>query len=75
VVAADQSESSRTSAMAIVPETDLIQPVSDPAALEHDDRVGAPHRGQPMGDHERGAVQHQRHQGVLHQTLRFGVER
>ena len=49
--------------------------LDDAAALEHDDRIGAADRREPVRDDERGAVQHQRRQRVLHQALRFGVER
>ena len=44
-------------------------------ALEHHDHVRPPHGGQPVRDHERRAVAHQRRQRVLHQQLRLGVER
>ncbi len=43
--------------------------------LEHEDRVGAAHGGQAVGDDERRAVAHQRRQRVLHELLGFGVER
>ena len=49
--------------------------LDDPAALEHDDRVGAADRRQPVRDDERRAVQHQVRQRLLHQQLRLGVER
>ena len=49
--------------------------LDDAAALEHDDRVGAPDRGQPVRDDERRAVHHQVRERLLHEQLRFGVER
>ena len=39
------------------------------AALEHDDRIGAPDRRQPVRDDERRAIQHQVRQGLLDELL------
>jgi hypothetical protein len=39
------------------------------AALEDDDRIGAPHRREAVRDDERGAVLHQAQQGVLDEVL------
>ena len=50
-------------------------PVSPDAALvEHHDLVGAADGGQPVRDHDHGAVLHQVGQRLLHQHFRFGVE-
>ena len=49
--------------------------LGDPAALERDDRVGAADGRQPVRDHERRPVAHQVGERILHQPLRFRVER
>ncbi len=46
-----------------------------PAPLERDDLVRPPDRRQAVGDDERRPVAHQVGERVLHQALRFGVER
>ena len=47
----------------------------DVAPLEHDDRIGATNGREPMRDHKRRAIQQERGERVLHQALRFRVER
>ena len=47
----------------------------DAALAQHQDAVGVSHRGQAMGDDEAGAVVHQALQRLLHQRLRFAIER
>ena len=47
----------------------------DPAGVEHDDLVGVAHGGEPVGDHQHGPLLHQAVDRLLHQPLRFGVER
>ncbi len=49
--------------------------VGDPALLENDDAGGAAHGREPMGDHEHGSVLHQILERLLHQRLRFRIER
>ena len=46
----------------------------DPPTVEHDDRVGTANGGQAVRDHERRAIEQQRGQGFLDQTLGFVVE-
>mmetsp|Transcript_29011 Transcript_29011/g.81160 ORF Transcript_29011/g.81160 Transcript_29011/m.81160 type:complete len:411 (-) Transcript_29011:664-1896(-) len=45
------------------------------AVVQHEDLVGASHRAQAMGNHERGAAPHDPLQSLLHQSLALGVER
>ena len=45
------------------------------ALADDQDAVGPPDGGQPMGDHERGAVLHQAVQGQLHEAFALGIER
>ena len=47
----------------------------DAAAVDHDDAVGIDGGGQPMRDHERGAVAHELLERVLHQPLALRIER
>ncbi len=47
----------------------------DPAVLEDDDPVGALHRGEAVGNDERGAALGQPFDGLLHRALALGVER
>jgi hypothetical protein len=45
------------------------------AAVEHDERVHPPDRGQPVRDHDRRPVRHQRPERVLDQRFALGIER
>ena len=45
------------------------------ALVHHQDAVAGQHRGEPVRDHERGAVAHQFFQRGLHQRLALGIER
>jgi len=45
--------------------------LDDAAVIHHQDAVGMLHRGQPVRDHDRGAIRHQGRQPLL--DLRFGV--
>ena len=47
----------------------------DLAVLEHDDVVGQRDRGEPVGDHERGAAAHRLAQRLLDRLLGRGVDR
>src|SRR5437660_8211387 len=49
--------------------------LDDPAFGQHHDEVRMPHRCEAMRDHEDGAMGHQPVDGLLHEALRFGVER
>ena len=47
----------------------------DTALLDHHDAVTGQHGGEPMGDHQGGAVTHQFFQRGLHQRLALRIER
>ena len=47
----------------------------DPAIVEHHDPVSRAHCGEPVGDHQRGALRHQLVERLLHQLFAFGVQR
>ena len=49
--------------------------LDDPAIFQHHDPVSRAHRGEAVGDHQRGAALHQPVQGLLHQLLAFRIER
>jgi hypothetical protein len=54
----------------------VVPPVlDDAAAVEHQDAVGMLHRGQPVRDHEHGAVLHQALECFLDQPLALGIQR
>ena len=42
--------------------------------IQRDDLVGAAHGGEPMGNHQRGAVGHQRFKGLAHRLLVYGIK-
>jgi len=53
-----------------------VAPLFDDSALfENDDRIGAPHRREPVRDDEGRPVPHQRDQRVLDEAFGLGVER
>src|SRR6267378_8562252 len=64
-------------AVETVPREEMVVTAAlhDPAFGQHDDEVRMLYRGEPMRDHEYGAMRHQPLDGLLHQPLRFGVER
>src|SRR5579885_2508726 len=47
--------------------------LNDPAVLDYDDPIGAANRGEPMSDHQRGAILHQDLERFLHRA--FGLNR
>ena len=47
----------------------------DPAVFHHDDAVRLQNGGEAMGDDDGGAPDHELLQRLLHQLLRFGIER
>src|SRR5213083_3229435 len=49
-------------------------PLHDPSFRQHDDEIGMVHGGEPVGDHEDGAMRHQPIDRFLHEALGFGVE-
>jgi hypothetical protein len=49
--------------------------LDDAAFVHHDDPAGGAHGGEPVCDHQRGAVLHQPLERVLDQAFAFGVER
>uniref|UniRef100_A0A0A8XUT2 Uncharacterized protein n=1 Tax=Arundo donax TaxID=35708 RepID=A0A0A8XUT2_ARUDO len=49
--------------------------LGDGAALQDGDEVGLADGGEAVGDHQRGATDHEAVQRLLHQLLRLGVER
>src|SRR5919202_1942854 len=54
----------------------VVVALLDDAALVHDeDPPGPEHGGEPVGDDERGPIQHQPFERLLHEHLGFGVER
>jgi len=48
--------------------------LDDPAAVDDQDGVGVPDRGQPMGDDERRPVFHDTGQGLLNQPLGLRIQ-
>src|SRR6266480_2247067 len=53
----------------------VTAPLDDAPFRQHDDEVGVLHGRKTMRDDEHGAVRHQAVDRLLHQPLRFGVER
>ena len=49
--------------------------LGDTSGLDGEDQVRPPDGREPVRDHERGAIPHQVGQRILHEQLRFGVER
>ena len=49
--------------------------LGDVAGLQHDDLVGIDDGGEPVGDHQRGAVARHQRQGILNVLLGLGIER
>src|SRR5947207_1492451 len=49
--------------------------LDDAAFVHHHDPVAGQHRGEAMGDHQRGAMMHQFLQRRLHQRFALGIER
>ena len=49
--------------------------LDDLAVLHHQDHVGVPDGGEPVGNHEAGAIRAQRCHGTLHQHLGTRVDR
>ena len=49
--------------------------LDDLAVLHHQDHVGIPDRGEPVGDDEAGPIGPQRRHGMLHQHFGSGVDR
>ncbi len=49
--------------------------LDDAALIHHHDAVAGQHSGEPVGDHQRGAVAHQFLQRGLHQGLALRIER
>src|SRR2546426_10251261 len=52
----------------------MCPPLDDAPALDDQDLVGAPDRGQPVGDDEGGPAAHQKREAFLNQRLGFRVE-
>src|SRR5882672_7002397 len=50
-------------------------PLHDPSFRHHDDEIGMLDGGEPVGDHEDGAMRHQPIDRFLHEALGLGVER
>src|SRR5579885_1848569 len=49
--------------------------LGDDAPGQHDNPIGAPTGGETMSDHELWTPYHQVHQGFLHQSFPFSIER
>ena len=53
----------------------VVRALLDDTALIHDhDEIGIANRGEPVGDHERGAPLHQLRDAALDQRLRLGID-
>src|SRR5258706_554480 len=61
---------------AVGPQQVVVTAALDDAPLrQHHDEISVLHRGQAVGDDEHGAMLHEALDRLLHQALRFGVER
>ena len=56
-------------------QVDVAADLDQPAAIEHQDRIGTLYGREAVGDDETRAVAHQRRERLLHQPFRLGVER